>query len=593
MAGRGRGATLPAWMTGGGAEPANAPHGGFENGDAGVHPGAANGGQYADYSAAPPSMPPVDEPVLSTSAVSDGHHSHVRGDGQRRSAERGGSSRRRDRSVSKDRSRYVWKPKAHRVSNFDVRPPDGVELPPIGVAASADGVPNSYRSFANNPHAPPPVPPGNGYGSSSGGGYGSKYGAGPSHGAKPPSMAEDPAMMQTRHARRVYAGGIPPMVSEEDLLSFFTDTVVRATGMPVHQWPSGPPVLKIYLNAEKCYAFVEFSTIELTTACMALDGISYQHPRTGALSTLRIRRPNDYRPELLPPAANPLPQFNLSILGISPTAAAGGGGGRPGGGAGGPSNPMCKIFVGGLPYNLQDEQVMELLAAFGPIKSFHQVRDPGSVTSKGYGFCEYMEPADAEKAIGGLNGLPLGEKTLTVRIASLGASSSSSSATSSSSNYGGNAMPLQQQQQIYGGYAPPQQQQLPPQAPPMPMYGGGPPGPSSNAAYGMVPPQMPQTRVLRLSNMVSTADLYDEAEYTDIIEDVRLECQQYGQVDSVIIPRVKDGYQQAAEGLIFVQFQLADGAALAAKALNGRKFADKIVVVQPYNERDFAMQQLK
>ena len=44
-----------------------------------------------------------------------------------------------------------WKRGGTRVSNFDVRPPDGVELPPIGVTSTPSGVPNSYFSYANNP----------------------------------------------------------------------------------------------------------------------------------------------------------------------------------------------------------------------------------------------------------------------------------------------------------------------------------------------------------------------------------------------------------------------------------------------------------
>jgi hypothetical protein len=43
-------------------------------------------------------------------------------------------------------------------------------------------------------------------------------------------------------------------------------------------------------------------------------------------------------------------------------------------------------------------------------------------------------------------------------------------------------------------------------------------------------PNLFVTQVLRLSNMVTRDDLYNEAEYRDIIEDVRLECLQYGQV---------------------------------------------------------------
>lgn len=45
----------------------------------------------------------------------------------------------------------MWKPRDSRISNFDVRPPDGMELPPIGVINPVNGVPNSYYSYANNP----------------------------------------------------------------------------------------------------------------------------------------------------------------------------------------------------------------------------------------------------------------------------------------------------------------------------------------------------------------------------------------------------------------------------------------------------------
>ena len=213
--------------------------------------------------------------------------------------------------------------------------------------------------------------------------------------------------MQTRHARRLYAGGIPPKATEVEVMAFFNDIVTRALGANA---PSSAPVIKIYLNQEKCYAFIEFSTIELATACMQLDGIKYEH-HTGT-TLLRVRRPNDYKPETLPPPG-PIPTLSADVLGAAGATSASG----PG-----------KIFIGGLPYNLTDEQVMELLGAFGPIKAFHQVREPGSVTSKGYGFCEYANPETAEAAIAGLNGMQLGDKTLTVRVAVPSSNTASSSA---------------------------------------------------------------------------------------------------------------------------------------------------------------------
>jgi hypothetical protein len=86
---------------------------------------------------------------------------------------------RRDRSRSPVRSSGSrigsWKRGGTRVSNFDVLPPNGIELPPIGVVATPSGVPNSYFSYANNPAVPSPVVPPSGGGGHYGNGGGGKY----------------------------------------------------------------------------------------------------------------------------------------------------------------------------------------------------------------------------------------------------------------------------------------------------------------------------------------------------------------------------------------------------------------------------------
>ena len=66
---------------------------------------------------------------------------------------------------------------------------------------------------------------------------------------------------------------------------------------------------------------------------------------------------------------------------------------------------MSRLFIGGLPYDLPDEQVKELLESFGPLKGLHIVRDSGATNSKGYGFCEYQQAEMTQKACDGLNGL--------------------------------------------------------------------------------------------------------------------------------------------------------------------------------------------
>ena len=53
------------------------------------------------------------------------------------------------------------------------------------------------------------------------------------------------------------------------------------------------------------------------------------------------------------------------------------------------------------------------------------MRDVGSGESRGIAFCEYAEPAATNIAVEGLNGMELGEKSLKVRLASIGFSQAS------------------------------------------------------------------------------------------------------------------------------------------------------------------------
>lgn len=103
---------------------------------------------------------------------------------------------------------------------------------------------------------------------------------------------------------------------------------------------------------------------------MALDGIMFEGV------AVRVRRPNDYNPAaaaLLGPA-NPSPNLNLAAIGLG---AGGGGGNVPAG------QDQDRVFVGGLPYYLNDEQCKELLGSFGAIKSFDLVKDRETGNSKG------------------------------------------------------------------------------------------------------------------------------------------------------------------------------------------------------------------
>ena len=88
--------------------------------------------------------------------------------------------------------------------------------------------------------------------------------------------------------------------------------------------------------------------------------------------------------------------------------------------------------------------------------------------------------------------------------------------------------------------------------------------------------------------MVTREELLDVNEYEDIVDDVRHECSRYGTVYEVIIPRSIDGFPPQCEGSVYVKFQDRDMAKSAAAALSGRKFADRVVVVDYFDEEKFS-----
>jgi splicing factor U2AF 65 kDa subunit len=71
----------------------------------------------------------------------------------------------------------------------------------------------------------------------------------------------------------------------------------------------------------------------------------------------------------------------------------------------------------------------------------------------------------------------------------------------------------------------------------------------------------------------------------EIVEDVREECEKYGRVEEIKIPRPSMGSRQSAGvGKIFVKYDDVDSARKALSALAGRKFADRTVVTTYFSE---------
>ena len=76
-----------------------------------------------------------------------------------------------------------------------------------------------------------------------------------------------------------------------------------------------------------------------------------------------------------------------------------------------------KIFVAGLPYDLDDAELEEIFEKFGTIASAKVAMDRETGKSKGFGFVEMPNDAEAKDAIESLNDISLGKKPLVVKQA--------------------------------------------------------------------------------------------------------------------------------------------------------------------------------
>jgi RNA recognition motif-containing protein len=72
------------------------------------------------------------------------------------------------------------------------------------------------------------------------------------------------------------------------------------------------------------------------------------------------------------------------------------------------------IFVGSLPYSLQEADLQELFEAYGEVTTVKIIIDRESGRSKGFGFVEMSDDEAAQKAISGLNGSEVSGRSIAV-----------------------------------------------------------------------------------------------------------------------------------------------------------------------------------
>ncbi|KAJ4454800.1 putative Splicing factor U2AF 50 kDa subunit [Paratrimastix pyriformis] len=240
-----------------------------------------------------------------------------------------------------------------------------------------------------------------------------------------------------------------------------------------------------------------------------------------------------------------------------------------------------KIFVGGLPSYLTEEHIKELLATIGPLRSFNLVRDAATGNSKGYAFLEYLDPSLTDAACSGLNGIKLGEKTLIVQRASVGAKKRQEGTATNLLTATLDAATIAK------------------------LTVGGPNAVTCAASS-----------VLMLLNMLTLDDIRAPEDEDDIVRDVQMECERHGMVKQIHVhkpPLRPEEEKEAAGGAqtmpgtktpplaeqehkhlhlgkmckIFVAFENPDQARAASQALAGRRYQSRTVVTAFFPETLF------
>ncbi len=78
---------------------------------------------------------------------------------------------------------------------------------------------------------------------------------------------------------------------------------------------------------------------------------------------------------------------------------------------------MANLFIGSLAYATTDESLEAFFATIGPVKSARVITDRDTNRSKGFGFVEFEDEANNQKALDELNGKELDGRAINVTVA--------------------------------------------------------------------------------------------------------------------------------------------------------------------------------
>lgn len=73
-----------------------------------------------------------------------------------------------------------------------------------------------------------------------------------------------------------------------------------------------------------------------------------------------------------------------------------------------------RLYIGNLSFEVSDEDLGQVFSQYGEVSSAKIIKDQFNGRSKGFGFVEFAQEADAQKALDGMNGKELKGRVIKV-----------------------------------------------------------------------------------------------------------------------------------------------------------------------------------
>jgi hypothetical protein len=401
-------------------------------------------------------------------------------------------------------------------------------------------------------------------------------------GAAPQMMMPNAPMPNARKQRELYIGNLPPGLTEPMMRELYTQLIQECDGFNA---ALGPAVINVQLCGGGTYAFVEFRDEELAETAMQFTGMMILG------KPLKINRPNGYVPTPTPvrrlaPPASLLEKFGLSASGA---------GGAPGRSIpGGDNRKARELYVGNLAVGVVSAAMLKelftaplLTLAGGDAKdSMPPVIDARLDAGGKFAFLEFRDETLTTTALSLFARMELcGRPMQVARPSGYVAPQLPETAAA----FAGGAMPLPslQSSQAVGAQGGLMGEVA--VAASSSDAGGGGAGVGGEAAAsssqigsGTFASPVAPSCSLRLENLLDESVMLNDAEFTEVVEDIRTEISRFGEVASFVVPRrhALHGLEPTDVGKCFVRYESVASASRAFESLNGRDFdGNKVCVV--------------